>query len=91
MVLSAREKSLKDMEEARGAWARFEGESGGACKGRRVGCGSWEERRDGDEVGGRHRLGEKSLMPKKGLDDEVSFEGIMEVYGDGADLLHGRK
>ena len=80
MVLSAREKPPKDTE----------GESGGACKGRRGGCGSWEERRDGDEAEERHRPEEKSFMPKKGLDDEDCFEGILDVYGDGAVLLHGR-
>lgn len=90
MVLSAREKSPKDMEEARGAWIWVEGECDGACKGKRDGCRSWDERRDGDEADERHRLGEKSFMPKNGLDGEESFEGIMDVYGGGADLLHER-
>ncbi|KAM3567386.1 hypothetical protein VYU27_010467, partial [Nannochloropsis oceanica] len=89
MVLPTREKSPKDMEEASGAWTCVEGECDGACKGKRDGCRFCEERRDGDEADERHRP-EKSFMPKNGLDGEESFEGIMDVYGGGADLLHER-
>ena len=82
--------TVKGMEEVRpGAWAWVEGGGGGACKGRRDGGGSWEERREGEEAGERHWPGEKSFMPKEGLSDEESFDGIVLMMG-GRCLLAAR-
>ena len=85
--------TVRGMKEARGAWAWAEGGGGGACKGRREGGGPWEERREGEEAGERHWPGEKSFMPKEGLGDDGSFDGMVGLMltccTEGLEVLGG--